>query len=29
MTMFGGLYFQYHFNRINEVKRALHVSVPV
>ncbi|MES2392724.1 MAG: DUF4339 domain-containing protein [Acidobacteriota bacterium] len=28
MTLFGGLYFQYHFNRINEVKRALHVSVP-
>jgi predicted membrane channel-forming protein YqfA (hemolysin III family) len=26
--LFGGLYFQYHFNRINEVKRALHVSVP-
>lgn len=24
---FGGLYFQYHFNRINELKRALHVSV--
>jgi hypothetical protein len=26
--LFGGIYFQYHFNRINEVKRALHVSVP-
>ena len=29
MTLFfGGLYFQYHFNRINELKRALRVSVP-
>ena len=26
--LFGGLYFQYHFNRINEVKRAAQVSVP-
>jgi hypothetical protein len=26
---FGGLYFQYHFNRINEVKRILRVSVPL
>ena len=26
--IFGGLYIQYHFNRINEVKRAMHVSVP-
>lgn len=26
--LFGGLYFQYHFNRINEIKRAMHVSVP-
>ena len=26
--LFGGLYFQYHFNRINELKRAMHVSVP-
>lgn len=26
--LFGGLYFQYHFNRINDVKRALRVSVP-
>jgi hypothetical protein len=26
--IFGGLYFQYHFNRINEVKRALRISVP-
>ena len=26
--VFGGLYFQYHFNRINEVKRTLRVSVP-
>jgi hypothetical protein len=24
----GGLYFQYHFNRINELKRALRISVP-
>ena len=24
----GGLYLQYHFNRINELKRAMHVSVP-
>ena len=26
--LFGGLYIQYHFNRINEIKRAIHVSVP-
>ena len=26
--LFGGLYIQYHFNRINELKRAMHVSVP-
>ena len=26
--LFSGLYFQYHFNRINEIKRALKVSVP-
>lgn len=26
--LFGGLYFQYQFNRINDRKRALHVSVP-
>ncbi|MEO7003871.1 MAG: DUF4339 domain-containing protein [Acidobacteriaceae bacterium] len=26
--LFGGLYFQYHFNRINELKRSLHISVP-
>jgi len=26
--LFGGLYFQFHFNRINEQKRALRVSVP-
>ena len=25
---FGGLYFQYHFNKINEVKRATNRSVP-
>jgi hypothetical protein len=25
--LFGGLYFQFHFNRINELKRALGVSV--
>jgi hypothetical protein len=25
---FGGIYFQYHFNRINELKRALRLSVP-
>jgi len=25
---FGGIYFQYHFNRINKAKRAMHVSVP-
>lgn len=24
----GGLYIQYHFNKINELKRAMHVSVP-
>lgn len=29
MTLvFGGLYFQYKFNRINDLKRALRVSVP-
>ena len=29
LTLFlGGIYFQYHFNRINEMKRALRVSVP-
>ncbi|SEF94212.1 hypothetical protein SAMN05421819_1431 [Bryocella elongata] len=29
MTLiFGGIYFQYHFNRINELKRALRLSVP-
>jgi hypothetical protein len=26
--LFGSVYFQYHFNRINELKRALRVSVP-
>ncbi len=26
--LLGGLYLQYHFNRINETKRAMHVSVP-
>ncbi len=26
--LFGGLYFQYKFNRINQRKRDLHVSVP-
>ncbi|HEX4155643.1 MAG TPA: hypothetical protein VHY48_08525 [Acidobacteriaceae bacterium] len=26
--LFGGLYFQYHFNRINEQKRAMRISVP-
>jgi len=26
--LFGGLYFQYHFNRINELKRTLRISVP-
>ncbi len=26
--MFGGLYFQYHFNKINQVKRATNTSVP-
>ncbi len=26
--LFGGLYIQYHFNRINELKRAMRVSVP-
>lgn len=26
--IFGGLYFQYHFNRINELKRVAQVSVP-
>jgi hypothetical protein len=27
--LFGGLYFQYHFNRINGLKRHLRVSVPI
>jgi len=27
--LFGGLYFQFHFNRINERKRMLRMSVPV
>jgi hypothetical protein len=27
--LFGGLYFQCHFNRINELKRQLRISVPV
>lgn len=26
--LFGGLYFQFHFNRINARKRALRISVP-
>jgi hypothetical protein len=26
--LFGGLYFQFHFNRINERKRMLRVSIP-
>lgn len=26
--LFGGLYFQYHFNKINAVKRATNTSVP-
>ena len=26
--LFGGLYFQYHFNQINEIKRAMHASIP-
>ncbi len=26
--LFGGLYFQYHFNRINQLKRSLRISVP-
>ncbi|HEY5328531.1 MAG TPA: DUF4339 domain-containing protein [Acidobacteriaceae bacterium] len=26
--LFGGLYFQFHFNRINERKRMLRISVP-
>jgi uncharacterized protein DUF4339 len=26
--LFGGLYFQFHFNRINEQKRMLRMSVP-
>ena len=26
--LFGGLYFQYKFNEINQIKRMLHVSVP-
>jgi GYF domain 2 len=26
--LFGGLYFQYEFNCINQVKRTLHISVP-
>lgn len=25
---FGGLYFQYHFNKINQIKRATNTSVP-
>ena len=25
--IFGGIYIQYHFNRINEAKRAMHVGV--
>ena len=28
MYLLGGLYIQYHFNQINEMKRAMHVSVP-
>jgi len=26
--LFGGLYFQYHFNRINQLKHTLRLSVP-
>jgi hypothetical protein len=26
--LFGGLYFQFHFNRINEQKRMLRMSMP-
>ena len=26
--LFGGLYFQFHFNRINALKRAMRISVP-
>src|SRR6185312_1173479 len=26
--LFGGLYFQFHFNRINEQKRMLRMSIP-
>lgn len=26
--LFGGLYFQFHFNRINEQKRRMRISVP-
>lgn len=26
--LLGGVYLQFHFNRINELKRAMHVSVP-
>jgi hypothetical protein len=26
--LFGGLYFQYHFNRINSLKKQLRISVP-
>ena len=26
--LFGGIYFQFHFNRINGLKRSLRVSVP-
>jgi hypothetical protein len=26
--LLGGLYIQYHFNQINEIKRAMHISVP-
>jgi hypothetical protein len=27
--LFGGLYFQFHFNRINERKRMLRMNVPL
>ena len=27
--LLGGIYIQYHFNRLNQLKRAMHVSVPV
>lgn len=26
--LFGGLYFQYHFNQVNETKRRMRISVP-